>query len=136
MFGPDARSLSLSLNVSAGGHAGLEYGQLEILRGNHKGKSFIGDTAGLGIGSPELALGIEATDLYFSGNRNSITKATFLGERYEGNLSIDAGVSVGVNFSYARVGKHFVIGAGSSLGIGVSPTLIAGNINWGGSYDK
>jgi len=40
-----------------------------------------------------------------------------------------------MNFSYARAGQHFVIGAGVSIGYGWSPTLISGNINWGGSYD-
>jgi len=37
--------------------------------------------------------------LYFSGNKNLITKSTFLGARYEANLSIGAGISGGMNLN-------------------------------------
>ena len=132
MFGPDAISGSGSLNVSSGVNAGVEGGGLIVLRGNEKGLHPITDVSG-GVGTIDVSLTAEATSLYYSGSVGNIKASTFYGTRWEGNFSIDVGISVGVNASYARTTGGFVLGIGPSIGIGASASLISGNINWGAS---
>jgi hypothetical protein len=131
LFGPDATSYSLSLNGSAGVNVGAEGGALVVHRGIDKGIHSIVDFSA-GIGGVDVSLTGETTDLYYSGNINSIKATNFYGSRVEGNISIGAFVSVGLNISYARLeNSNYVLGIGTSFGVGVSATIAAFNINTG-----
>nr|WP_319998179.1 hypothetical protein [uncultured Draconibacterium sp.] len=61
-----------------------------------------------------------------------ITASKFYGTRWEANISVGAGISGGINLSYARLPqREFTIGFGASLGTGASATFAAFNINTG-----
>lgn len=84
----------------------------------------------------DASITIEGTNYYYSGAENNLKAGHFSGVRREANFSMDVGFSAGVNAIYAPNvdGKgNFIVGIGPSVGVGVSPTLYSGNLNWGAS---
>ena len=133
LFSLDAISASGSANGSSGLNVRAETGGLLVLRGKAAGLYPINDIS-FGAGTVDISATAEITQLYYSGNVSNIDAQTFYSTRWEGNISVDIGFSVGVNASYANVANNeYVLGLGISVGVGVSATVVAGNVNWGAS---
>ena len=136
MFGPDAISKSATLSTGIAATAGLERGELEILRGPDKGTHPISD-ASLGAGYSGLSVGGEFTKLYYSGRYVSqIHAGVFYGTRTEIVLSAGVGVNASVNAVYSGNSDGmggFTFGWGAGLGVGAVPGFGA-EINWGASH--
>lgn len=131
LFGPDAVALSINANASVGAVAKVEGGVLLVLDGVDSGKSYLYQDFGIGAGMASAAINVSVTSLYYSGT-GSFKHDVFLGLRYEANVGADFGVGIGLTGIYAPLtGGEFVIGFGTSVGLGISATIIDGNLNLG-----
>ncbi len=132
LWKPDAVLHTISVNGTAGINVGIEGGVIEVTRGDEKGFYSAFDISG-GLGGLDVSLTYEQTRLYYSGKAQNIKASTFYGPRLEGNVSIGVILSVGINFSVSFIDNNneFVLGMGPSIGIGVSATALAFNLNYG-----
>jgi hypothetical protein len=132
---PDA--MSIELNGSAGAVVATNtspIGGLIKLNGNIEGTSAKGYLQGsAGLGTVFASADVVLTQYYIVGpNASKVRMSDFYGAFYSGNIGIDAGISLGAGVSWSSpfAGAH-IIGISSSVGVGVSPTVVTGSAYWG-----
>ncbi len=132
---PDA--MSIELNGSAGAVVATNtspIGGLIKLNGNINGSSAKGYLQGsAGLGTVFASADVVLTQYYIVGpNASKVRMSDFNGTFYSGNIGIDAGISLGAGVSWSSpfAGAQ-IIGISSSVGVGVSPTIVTGSAYWG-----
>jgi len=132
---PDAISLELNGNARAVAATNTSpVGVLTKTNNNITGpnsQAFFSGSAGLG--TVDASASVIVTNYYIIGpNAENVTMDHFTETFFSGDIGFDVGFSIGTGVSYSSPfqGAH-IIGISSSVGVGVSPTLISGGLNGG-----
>lgn len=103
------------------------FGVLTLYAGPNAGTMTYG-SGSVGGGWIGANVSINTTKYYYWGNRNDLSLNNFIGwNSGEINASVSVGLDVGGTISYVKTKSGgYLIGVTTSLGVGVSPSMING----------